>query len=116
MDIKVTFRCQLENGRTIKLFGIENDADIDCRYEYLEEKIVDNSIIDKDFEKISLKNPTEFNFIEHIVAMNKALHENIYQTVKGKWYFTRLQLSQPIKMKYVNSLVLKLKSNFHRFF
>lgn len=110
-EVKVTFRC-LQNENKIKLFGVENDNNVTCRYEYLEEKIVDNSIVNISEESIVLHTPTEYSFIEHIVAMNKALVETLYGDVKGKWYFTRLQLKEFMSMSDISSLQLTLKSNF----
>jgi len=110
-DIKVIFRC-LDNDDKIKLFGIENSSKVDCRYEYFEERIVENSIVDIPKESIVLNTPTEYLFIEHIVAMNKSLVESLYSDINGKWYFTRLQLKENIHMSDVVSLQLILKSNF----
>jgi len=110
-EVKVTFRC-LRNEDKIKLFGIENDLSVDCRYEYLEEKIVVNSVVDIQEESIVLDAQTEYSFIEHIVAMNKALLEKLYNDMNGKWYFTRLQLNENISMSDVSSLQVILKSNF----
>ena len=110
-DIKVTCKC-IHNNEKIKLFGIENDSNINCRYEYLEEKIVENSIVTLAEENILLKTPTEYSFIEHIVAMNKALVESLYPDINGKWYFTRLQLKEPVNMSDITSLQLVLKANF----
>jgi hypothetical protein len=107
-DVKVTFRCNTNNTQ-IKLFGVENNTKVDCRYTYHEENIVKNtSVID---QSIFLKKPAQYNFIEHIVAMNKYLLENIY-TIEGKWYFTRLQLEKNIHIDTVESLELCLVSNF----
>lgn len=110
-EIKVTFKC-LHDEDKIKLFGIENDTNIDCRYEYFEEKIVASATVDISTESIILNKPTEYSFIEHIVAMNKALVEKLYCDVNGKWYFTRLQLAENCMMKDISSLKLILKSNF----
>ncbi len=110
-EIKVTFRCLL-NENKIKLFGIENNSSVNCQYEYMEEKIVENSLINIPEENIILQTQTEYSFIEHIVAMNKALVETLYSDVQGKWYFTRLQLKEFISMSDISSLQLTLKSNF----
>ena len=110
-DIKVTFRCMNDREKII-LFGIENGTDIDCRYEYKEEKIIENSTIISSEESILLKAPTKYSFIEHLVAMNKALVESLYPDVNGKWYFTRIQLKETIDMSNVSSLQLRLKANF----
>ncbi len=110
-EVKVTFRC-LDNDKKRILFGIENRSGIDCRYEYLEENIVKNSIVNIAKENIVLNTKTGYTFIEHVVAMNKALLETLYVDISGKWYFTRLQLQDPIEMSDVASLQLVLKSNF----
>ena len=110
-DIKVIFKC--DNGsQTIKLFGIENDLPVQCRYEYLEENIVKNSSINISEESITLQEKTHYTFIEHIVAMNKALLETLFQNINGKWYFTRLQLKEKIGMREITDLKLTLTSNF----
>lgn len=110
-EVKVTFRCS-QNEDKIKLFGVASDNAVTCRHEYLEEKIVDNSTVNISEESIVLNMPTEYSFIEHIVAMNKALVETLYSDVQGKWYFTRLQLKEFISMLDISSLQLTLKSNF----
>lgn len=110
-EVRVTFR-SLYNDNKIKLFGVENESSVNCRYEYLEEKITANSSVDVTEESIALNTPTEYSFIEHIVAMNKALLENLYPEVNGKWYFTRLQLKENIDMSDISSLKLILRSNF----
>lgn len=110
-EVKVTFRCH-HDANKIKLFGIETNKDIDCHYEYLEENIITGSIINIEKKTITLSTPTQYSFIEHIVAMNKALLEKLYNNINGKWYFTRLQLSENIQMNDVSSLQLILTSNF----
>jgi len=110
-DIKVIFRC-VNDDKKIILFGIENDTDVNCHYEYQEEKIFKNSTVISSEESVLLKIPTEYSFIEHIVAMNKALVESLYPDINGKWYFTRLQIKEPVSMLDVSSLKLILKSNF----
>jgi len=110
-EVKVTLKCQ-KNGKKIKLFGIENNSIVNCRYEYNEEKIIENSVVDIMEKNICLNSPTEFSFIEHIVAMNKALLEKLFNDISGKWYFTRLQLNDNIHMSDVLSLQLIFKSNF----
>jgi len=110
-EVKVTFRA-LHDGKKIKYFGIENGLTVDCRYEYFEDRIVDSSTVDIVEESILLNRHTEYSFIEHIVAMNKSLMETLYPEVNGKWYFTRLQLSESINLSDCKSLKLILKSNF----
>jgi len=110
-DIKVAFR-YVDGDMKIKYFGVENNHTITCQYDYDEEKIVNNTTIMRSGESITLDTQTEYSFIEHIVAMNKALLEELYSDIQGKWYFTRLQLKHNITMSTISSLRLHLKSNF----
>lgn len=110
-EVKVIFRCNFGNEK-VRLYGIESEKKIDCGYAYEEEKIIENAEIDIQQKSIALKQPTAFSFIEHIVALNKALVETLYKAVEGKWYFTRLQLERNITMNDVASLKLRLQSNF----
>ena len=111
-EIKVILNYQY-NEEKIKLFGTETDAKVNCRYAYNEEAIVKNSIVNIAEKNILLKMPANFSFIEHIVAMNKALLENLYTDLEGKWYFTRLQLKKNIPIHQIQSLELSFKSNFN---
>ena len=110
-DVKVTFRCTQKTEK-IRLFGYENDKSVSCRYDYWEEKIVESSSINPSESSIILDDSTEYSFIEHIVAMNKALVEKLYPEANGKWYFTRLQLKRNVEMSLISSLKLVLESNF----
>jgi len=109
-DIKVVFKAE-SNGEKIKLFGVEDNKDIECRYDYAEEKIIDQTTIDLSNEIISLNQLTDYSFIEHIVAMNKALLNNLYIEKDGQWLFTRLQLTNNIQMNEIESLDIALKLN-----
>jgi len=110
-DIKVSVKCS-HNNKKIKLYGIDSGTPINCRYTYNEDEITKNSAIDRSLQSITLKTPTSYSFIEHIVAMNKALLETLYTDLSGKWYFTRLQLKKNIQMDDNINLKLMLKTNF----
>lgn len=100
-----------ENNKTI-LFGIENNEEIECRYEYAEEDICILSELDLENQVVILKKDSSFSFIENTVAINKFLLENLFSDVNGKWYFTRLQIKEIPKDKFY-PLKLVLKANFN---
>lgn len=110
-SIKVTFRCSKDTEK-LRLYGFENNREVTCQYDYFEEQIVNSSYLSLPEQAIALNHPTEYSFIEHIVAMNKALMEMVYPKADGKWYFTRLQLKRDIDMSLITSLKLVLESNF----
>jgi hypothetical protein len=93
-------------------YAIENDQDIDCKIEYDESIITNIAKIDTKSQKIDLCKETSFSFIENIVALNKYLLQNIFPDVKGKWYFTRLQLNIYPDNFYPIKLTLKANFNF----
>jgi len=74
----------------------ENEENITERVEYPEEKIIELTELLLEEKSIVLGREIEFSGIEKIVSLNKALLQNLYPDVKGKWYFTRLQISEPI--------------------
>lgn len=88
-------RCQFEvNGVTHWLGLIQNkntsDSFVAGRYSYDETKIV--SLCDLKGEQIKIQEQSPFTFIETVVAMNKYMHEQLFQGVSGKWIFARIDL------------------------
>lgn len=109
-DAKVNIRL-LEDSVEKSYQLIENGQQINCRYEYDENKIIEKTAINIDKQGVSLTDTTGFTFCENFVAMNKHLLQSIYPDEKGKWYFTRLELTKPIDN---NSLIeVKLVKNFN---
>jgi len=91
----------------------ENNTDVEERYDYPEEKIVDLSkfnLIDKSF---LLKESISYTIIEKMVALNKGLLENLFPEAQGKWYFTRLQLENNINNLDFKELKVQLKRNMN---
>ena len=101
----------LNNGKIY--YGIETDDIVDCRYSFKEEEILEKTELKK--RKVALLHYNDkYSFIENIVVANKYLLNEIFPNIKGKWYFTRLQLEYyPIKAKtlnleFINHLNLRL--------
>lgn len=110
--LKFVCRCTDLDGNKNILFGLENNVDIECRYEYPEEDIYALSTLDLKNKTAGLIKNSSYSFIENTVAMNKYLLENLFPKADGKWYFTRLQLkSIPNDEQY--PLKLELKANFN---
>ncbi|MCB0476397.1 MAG: hypothetical protein KDC69_12020 [Flavobacteriaceae bacterium] len=68
----------------------EVDMEVEGRYEYPEEQIVELSKFQEADKSILLSDPISFSFIEKIVALNKGLLERLFPEISGKWYFTLL--------------------------
>jgi len=92
-DAKVNVRW-MENGelRTYQL--IANGEEIDCRYEYEEDSILEKTTLDLDSQSVHLNEISGYSLCENFVALNKYLLNRLYPEEKGKWYFTRLELSE----------------------
>ncbi len=96
-----------------KILLSENNQKIDCRYQYLEENIINNCEIDNSNKKIALVEKSGYSNIENYVAMNKALLNSIYHDVKCKWFFTRLQTDLSEETSIYRSLTVEVKHNFN---
>jgi len=59
-----------QNNKTI-LYGVENDNEVECRYEYPEEDICNLSELDLEKQEVILKKDSSFSFIENTVAIKK---------------------------------------------
>lgn len=83
-------------GASKTLYLVETDKNVDCRYEYDEESIVQPSQISSDQSRITVRNETPYTPIEVVIALNKKLMQIVHADEKGKWLFTRLALKQPL--------------------
>lgn len=83
-----------ENGQETKYKLIDSAEQIESRYEYNEEEIVNNIDLDLSSKSAKLLKKTPYTFCENLVAMNKYLLEKLFPTEQGKWYFTRLELDR----------------------
>lgn len=111
--VKFVFKYTDKTESKIVLYGIENDKKVECRYEYPEDDICSLSELNLEKQEVTLKKDSSFTFIENTVAINKYLLDNIFSDVKGKWYFTRLQIRQiPKNTIYPLKLVFKANFNF----
>jgi hypothetical protein len=109
------FVCKYLDNNNIKniLYGVENNKDIECRYEYPEEDICNLSRLNLKDEEVVLESNSSFSFVENTVAINKYLLENLFPNVQGKWYFTRFQIKDvPCSDIYPLKLILKANFNF----
>lgn len=108
-----------DGSKNLRLVLVENDKTVDCSYPYPEEEIIRAADFDKEKKLIELKTFKRFSTIEKIVALNKALLNNLFPDAPGKWYFTRIKLSfvnlenwdaqdQEIKLQFRKSLQLKI--------
>ena len=110
--VGVCTRCQFEiNGTTHWLALTQGNGDVTSggRYEYDEEQII--TLCSLQGECITLSKPSNFTFIENIVAMNKYLHQQLYPGVVGKWIFTRIDLKRNCVSR--ESLELRFRHNMN---
>lgn len=96
------------------LYGVDNPLSRPTLSKpYLEENITKDVIINHDEKSIILNNTSNFTYIEEIVALNKHLLTKIFPKIKGKWYFSKLQLQNiPLDKSYPIKIIFKSNFNF----
>ncbi|MBF7046024.1 hypothetical protein IY974_05555 [Campylobacter volucris] len=111
---EIKFLCKFNYKNNIKyLYGYENpDSKPKDSYPYEEEKITDNAIINFKDKSIQISQINNFSTIEKIVALNKHLLLNIFTKTEGKWYFTKLELKNPLP-KNPKKINIYMQSNFN---
>jgi len=96
-----------------KIILIENDQPVVDRYPYPEADIIELSDIDKENKTIRLSQKIDFSNIEKVVALNKAIHENVFSDASGKWYFTRLQVEKDLNIYDPEIIEIKIIKNMN---
>ena len=91
---------------------VENGSKVEIRYEYPEELVSANAVIDVKREVITYKSEMIFSTIEIVVALNKALHEKLYPEAKGKWIYTKLDINH-FFLQNPDSISIKLIKNMN---
>lgn len=109
-DAKVNIRLK-ETGEERSYQLVENNAIIECHYEYDEDQIITNCHLDLTNQQITLQQTTGLTLCENFVAMNKHLLQSLFLEPKGKWYFTRLEQSKIIPDDVL--ITVKLIKNFN---
>lgn len=109
-DAKVNVRL-LVDGLPKVLQLIESTEQIECRYDYDEDKIISDCNLDIESQCVELNSVTGFTLCENFVAMNKALLQALFPDEKGKWYFTRLEQKRIIPNDTL--ITVKLIKNFN---
>jgi len=110
--LKFAIKCTDKNEYRNVFYGVENNESIKCRYEYQEEDICKLSTLDLENHKVVLNKNSSYTFVENSVALNKYLLENLFPNINGKWYFTRLQLTEIPESLYPIKLELRANFNF----
>lgn len=91
----------------------ENQEKVTERYRYPESDITDLSEINPELQQITLTKEIDYTNIEKIVALNKALLENLFSDVQGKWYFSRLKLDTIFHKDAYSIYQITLKRNLN---
>lgn len=91
----VVFRCST-SGENITVKLAQTGQPVTERVPYDEEGLVSSAVIRTEEQRISLTNQPGYSNIEMFVALNKKLLSHLFPEVRGKWFFTRLQLSRSV--------------------
>lgn len=82
------------NDKRLDLLLVENGDTIDCSYEYDEEEIENESVVNIEEKTITLCDFSKHTIIEKTVALNKKLLNSLFPNHGGKWYFTKIKLRE----------------------
>lgn len=109
-NAKVNVRLLIDGlPKVLKL--TENAQEINCRYDYDEDKIITDCHLDIESQHIKQKSLTSYTLCENFVAMNKALLQALFPDEDGKWYFTRLEQKRIVPNDTL--ITVKLIKNFN---
>ncbi|TLD84599.1 hypothetical protein LS70_003365 [Helicobacter sp. MIT 11-5569] len=108
-DIVLTLKCQNKKEK-IKIFATEYEKNIVKRIPYNEDEITNKATF-SDNQAIISKN-SNYSFIEHLVSLNKSLLSKIFDDIKGKFYFSRLELKEGF-IRDFSSIQLFYQSHFN---
>ncbi|WP_416863743.1 hypothetical protein, partial [Helicobacter ganmani] len=90
--------------------GIEYEKEITKRIPYDESVIMKEAIFNG--EEASISKNSQYSFIEHLVSLNKSSLSKIFDDIKGKFYFSRLELKNGF-IKDFETIQLHFKVHFN---
>ncbi len=111
-DAAVVFQFQA-GERAFAVYLRPTGEAVTTRDPYPEEQIVDACRFELERKEVTAPEALPFSNIEILVAMNKALLERLFPDVGGKWYFTRLQLTESIWQRKFSTLLVRLEANMN---
>ena len=107
-----TFTCLIK-GEKLRLSLMETGDEVVLRVAYPEHEIVNRCSIDTDAREVSLNYDAglaNFDLMEIIVAMNKAMHLSSFKEHPGKWLFTETRNLKPLFNQPWQRLQIRLKN------
>ena len=108
----VTAVIKIQNGDdSVNGIFATDGGKINKRIEYDESLILENSKIDEENMRIIQTVKTDFTSCEEVVALTKALHNQVLPTVKGKWIFTLLNMKGRFLNKNKELFTINIKQN-----
>ena len=101
------------NSKRIKSQLLETDIAVTDRIPYDELDLVNRMKFDLSARRVDLKDRGPYSDLELWVAMTKALHQQIFQHVQGKWFFVRCKMPRYVRNHAGSGLGLVLRASFN---
>lgn len=98
------------SGGPLLIYVTETDLPITESIPFYEEKIIENAELNLHEKFILLATAAPYNNIEKIVALNKALLNQLLPE-PGKWYFTKITADKDVNIQEPETIQLKLVKN-----
>ena len=111
-ETAVVFLCE-SGGAKYQFMLHENHREITGRYEYDEDGIVKDCLLNREGQLLELTDKTPYSDIELIVAINKAMMNLLFPDGPGKWYFTKLELEKAVGKTDYSSIKTRLIRNLN---
>lgn len=101
------------NSKRIRSQLLETDIAVTDRIPYDERDLVNRMKFDLPARRVDLKDRGPYSDLELWVAMTKALHQQVFQHVQGKWFFVRCKMPRYLRNYAGSELGLVLRASFN---
>lgn len=101
------------NGQRIKAQLLETDLATTERIPYNESDLLNRMAIDLSERRVSLRDRGPYSDLELWVAMTKAMHQQVFRHIQGKWLFVRGKMPRYRRNLEGGELGLVLAASFN---
>ncbi|MCB1230175.1 MAG: hypothetical protein KDN19_07915 [Verrucomicrobiae bacterium] len=111
-EANASFLCEV-GGEKLKRVLVETGKDVTAREPYPEEEIVERCVVDAEAKTVTLEHDDSldrFKLMEILVAMNKAMHLEVFKEHPGKWLFTETRNPEPLFRQPWRRLSIRIKN------
>ncbi len=83
-------------GQSVPFWLLETNVPVQGRYTYDESPVISGAVFDRNLLTATMPTKGQYQPINHIVALTKALHLHCYSLKEGQWVFGQLDLDSEL--------------------